>query len=447
MQAVLVVLGLAIGAFITWLVMRARAAGMSEKVSMLELNLTGATTDANRLRDAKLELEKELARSTALLEMERAQSTDKLRLLEDAQKKLEITFQALSGEALKSNNQAFLELAKAELGSFQKGAEGELEKKRLAVEQLVTPIEEHLQELHKTTAAVGDLVGPLQEHLGRLEKETNNLVRVLRTPGGTWGEEQLRRIVELADMLPYCDFVEQHSLTTSEGKLRPDLIVRLPGTKQLVVDAKAPKNEYLAAMECQDEEGRRRHLAKHAENVRSHMSALASKAYSAHFQPSPEFVVMFLPSEAFFIAALQQDPTLFELGAQERVLVASPMTLLALLRTVARVWQQEQISRSAEQIAFLGKELYDRLRTMADYFEDLRKGLDKAVESYNKAIGSLENRVFVTARKFSELGTSVSEPIPEVSQIDRVTRGLGATDWKEQQLTLEPEHKETAAGE
>jgi DNA recombination protein RmuC len=372
---------------------------------------------------------------------ERRMAEEKVMLLGQAELKLREAFASLAADALRQNNQSFLALAQTKLGEFQHSAATDLEKRQKAVDDLVRPIQEalvrvdgKLQEVEKdriaSYAGLKEQVRAMALAQQALQSETGNLVKALRAPQvrGRWGEIQLKRVVEMAGMLDYCDFQEQASVETADGRLRPDLIVRLPGGKTVVVDAKAPLAAYLDAVDGNlDDRARELLLRDHARQVRDHMGSLSDKAYWNQFQPAPDFVVMFLPGETFFSAACQQDPSLIEFGVSQQVIPASPTTLISLLRAIAYGWRQEQIARNAQEISELGRQLYERLGTMAVHFEDLRRGLDRAVESYNKAAGSLETRVLVSARRFKELGATAAE-LPGVGAVELSARGLQAPE-------------------
>jgi DNA recombination protein RmuC len=324
-------------------------------------------------------------------------------------------FQSLAADALNSNRTAFLD---------------SLESRHKAFDGLVQPIAETLKKVDvKLTEAEKERIGAyaaLTERVAALGSSADTLSRALRTPAvrGRWGEMQLRRVVEIAGMLPRCDFDEQPSLQGDNGRLRPDLIVRLPGDKQIVVDAKAPLEAFLDAQDAADDESRTNKLLGHARQVRDHMDKLGSKAYWEALTTSPEFVVMFLPGETLFSAALQNDLNLIEHGLNQRVLLASPITLIALLTTVAHSWRQEALTENFREVAALGRELYDRLATFAGHLNDIRKRLDGAVQSYNQAAGSFESRVLVTARRMKDLKVTTAEELPPAESIDTVPRVL-----------------------
>jgi DNA recombination protein RmuC len=376
-----------------------------------------------------------IARILARLEAERQGSAEKLALLGRAESRLREAFSSLSAEALRQNNQSFLELAQTKLGELQQSASSDLELRRRAVDDLIRPIQEALArvdgKLHEVEkervasyAGLIEQVGAMTRTQQALHAETGNLVKALRAPHvrGRWGEIQLRRVVEMAGMLEYCDFEEQTTVATEGGWLRPDLVVRLPGGKTVVVDAKAPMSAYLDAMDGAVEDGVREGLLRdHARQVREHMISLGSKAYWNQFQPAPDFVVMFLPGETFFSAACQQDPSLIEFGVGQQVIPASPTTLISLLRAIAYGWRQEQIARNAREISDLGRELHERLGTLAGHFDELRRGLERAVEGYNRAVGSLETRVLVSARRFKELGVT-RDDLPDLPAIEQTPR-------------------------
>jgi DNA recombination protein RmuC len=378
------------------------------------------------------------------LVQERRAADEKLALLEEARSKLSDAFKALSSDALERNNASFLKLAQENLQRFQEGARGDLEQRQKAIEQLTQPIRERLEkfdgkldELEKArhgayralTQQVDDL---LKVHLPQLHRETADLVKALRQPQarGRWGEMQLRRVVEMAGMLEHCDFDEQVSQTLEGGnRLRPDLIVHLPGGRQVVVDAKAPVEAYLEAVEAPDEAARSQALVRHARQVRDHIAALGKKAYFDQFDPTPEFVVLFVPGEAFFSAALAQDPTLIEYGAESRVIPASPTTLIALLKAVAYGWRQEALAQNAAEVAALGKELYDRLATLADHWGKVGQRLNQAVDAYNSSVGTLERRVLPSARKFRDLqAVAADREIDPLAPLTQETRPLTAPE-------------------
>jgi len=441
-----VALGLLFGSVIAWLALRSSSAALRSRLSLTEKELATSRGELARLQGALNELVAGKARAESALEAERKTSTEKIELLNRAGEDLRNAFKAMASDALKSNNLSFLELAKTSLERFQSEAQGDLETRQKAVADMVAPVRESLNKVDVQIQQIekerGQAYGALREQVQslittqtKLQSETSNLVRALRTPNvrGRWGEIQLRRVVEIAGMLSYCDFSEQETVSTSEGRLRPDLIVRLPGAKNVVVDAKTPLQAYLEAFEATDDDVRQARLADHARQVRDHMTRLSSKAYWEQFESStPEFVVMFLPGEMFFSAALEQDPGLIEQGVLQRVIPASPTTLIALLKAVAYGWNQEKLARNAQQISALGKELHERLRNLAGHITSVGTCLDRAVESYNKAVGSLETRVLVSARKFAELGAVVAEDIPELEPIETSTRAL-SFDWDEEE--------------
>jgi DNA recombination protein RmuC len=408
-----------------WFVMRAQA---DREVAVVRSQL-GTELAATRAR-----LEAELA-------AERRTASDKLTLLKDAEEKLREAFAALSSDALRQNNQSFLDLAKTSLAEFQKTARMDLDGRQKAIEDLVQPLKESLtkvdgklQEVEKnrvgTASALTEQLRSLHQAQHSLQVETGRLVQALRSPNvrGQWGELQLRRVVEAAGMLEYCDFDLKESVDADGTRLTPDMIVRLPGSRNVVVDAKVPSSAYLDAMESDDEAVRNGKLRDHARQVRDHVVRLGNKTYWQHFQPAPDLVIMFVPGETLLSVALQRDPSLLEFSLGRGVMLASPLTLMALLRAVAFGWQQEKVARNAHEISDLGRQLYDRIRVMAEHFEEVARGLTRSVEAYNRAVGSLESRVLVTARRLKEKGISAPEELPELEVIDHTARSLGAPE-------------------
>ena len=408
-----------------WFVMRAQA---DREVAIVRSQL-GAELAATRAR-----LEAELA-------AERRTASDKLTLLKDAEEKLREAFAALSSDALRQNNQSFLDLAKTSLAEFQQTARMDLDGRQKAIEDLVQPLKESLtkvdgklQEVEKnrvgTASALTEQLRSLHQAQHSLQVETGRLVQALRSPNvrGQWGELQLRRVVEAAGMLEYCDFDLKESVDADGTRLTPDMIVRLPGGRNVVVDAKVPSSAYLDEMESDDEAVRNGKLRDHARQVRDHVVRLGNKTYWQHFQPAPDLVIMFIPGETLLSVALQRDPSLLEFSLGRGVMLASPLTLMALLRAVAFGWQQEKVARNAHEISDLGRQLYDRIRVMAEHFEEVARGLTRSVEAYNRAVGSLESRVLVTARRLKEKGISAPEELPELEVIDHTARSLGAPE-------------------
>jgi DNA recombination protein RmuC len=385
-----------------------------------------------------------LAAVRSELSRERAVHAERLKAIADAESRMREAFQSMSAEALHANNQAFLTLAETRLREARTEAASDIDARKKAIDDLVAPlakvidhVDRELQDSERrrveSTAALMQRISAL-DTMGRdLRGETARLVDALKRPGvrGRWGELQLKRVVELAGMIEHCDFDEQHTLTSSNGdrRMRPDVVVNLPGGKHVVVDAKVPLDAYLKALEAPDETSRQALLADHARQVRTHLTQLASKDYAAHIPSSPEFVVMFLPGEMFFSAALEQDPALIEFGVDLRVIPASPTTLIALLRAVAYGWQQEAMEENARKIAELGRGLYDAVRVLGSHVDTLGARLKSSLEAYNQAVGSLEGNVLVKARRFKELqAANGGEEIKTLEPIDRVPRMLQARE-------------------
>jgi DNA recombination protein RmuC len=397
-------------------------------------------------------------RLQATLEKDRAVHAERLLAYQDAEGKLREAFQALSADALKTNNQAFLDLAETRLRDARTEAASDIDARRKAIEDLLAPMAKTLDQVDReikdserrrveSGAQLLQKIVSLDTAGQGLRDETRRLTDALKRPGvrGRWGELQLKRVIELAGMVEYCDFTEQRTIDVGddEGRIRPDVVVRLPGGKRIVIDAKAPLDAYLRALEAPDEQARLNLMMEHARQVRTHIAQLSAKSYYEKVASTPEFVVMFLPGEMFFSAALEHDPSLIECGVEKRVIPASPTTLIALLRAVAYGWQQEAMEENARKISDLGRNLYEAVRTLGDRFQTLGMRLKSSLEAYNEAVGSLEGNVLVKARKFKELqAANGGDEIKQLEPIDRVPRMLQAAELTDGLPFHDPEEEE-----
>ncbi len=449
-------IGLIVGGLVAWLFSKIASNQTKEiyliEKARLEERLTSKEQELveteSRLNELVITLENEREEKEVFLTehstlKERLRSSDeKFTALSNLKDEFTEAFKALSSEALSANNESFLLLARTSLEKFHEQAKSDLQSKELAVQNLVSPIQGMVEKVQAklgeieqsrllSFAALSEQLKHVAETSLSLKDETSNLVKALRVPHvrGRWGEIQLRRVVEMAGMVQYCDFVEQESSSSEDEKtLRPDMVIKLPNEKNIIVDSKAPLSAYLDALECQDETIRLVKLKEHAKQIRTHIVRLSQKSYWERFKPTPEFTVLFLPGETFFSAALEYDPGLIEFGVDQKVIVATPTTLIALLRAVSYGWRQEQIAKNASEISELGRTLYERLRVLADHFLGIKKGLEKAVESYNSASSSLESRVLVAARRFKDLGAQTGEDISILESCDRSIREPAANE-------------------
>ena len=432
-----------LGCILGLLLARPKIAALMGKVQSADLTITdlkekNASLEA-QLENMRAELEKqrlESARAETRLEEAQSALIAQKALLEEARSRLSESFGALSADALKQNNQIFLELATKTLEGVIEQSKGELGKRQEAIGGLIKPIQDALaryetqiREMENTRqAAYGGLKTYLEELSKantQLQEQTRSLSSALKRPQvkGRWGEVTLRRVVEVSGMSPHCDFIEQPSMTTDEGRKRPDLVITLPEGRTIVVDSKVPLDAYMDAFNTTDEEARNTLLKKHAQVVRSHMQMLSSKDYWKQMEQSPDFVVLFLPGESFFSAALEQDRTLIEDGMERRVILATPTTLIALLRTVALSWQQQQVAENAQLIWRTGSDLFDRLKTFSGHMRKIREGLQSATSAYNAALSSWESRVLPCATRLKDLGGPQHErELPEIEHVDPYLR-------------------------
>ena len=436
---------------------RAVAEERNARIPELEAHLTTRDGQIADLQQESSALKAERTGLVTRLEEQEKAAKEKLALLEEARNKLSDAFKALSQEALKSNSTQFLELAKTNLDKYQEGARTELEKRQKAIDELVKPLKESLtkvddklgkieKERSAGFATLTEQIKSLATSEAALKKETANLVTALRRPTvrGRWGEIQLKRVVEIAGMVEYCDFTTQESAATETGRIRPDMIVRLPSDRMIVVDSKTPLEGYLESIEATDPQTRTERLKQHARAVRTHILNLGAKGYWDQFAQAPEFVVMFLPGEMFFSAALEQEPRLIEMGVEKKVILATPTTLIALLRAVSYGWQQQRVAQNAQAISDLGKELYERMRVLVGHFDDIGKNLDRATQAYNKAVGSMETRVLVSARKFKELGVAGGDELASPRTVDATSRALQSPEAEAETALPEDTTSESA---
>ncbi|NQS98466.1 MAG: DNA recombination protein RmuC [candidate division Zixibacteria bacterium] len=443
--------GVATGAFAGWFIVKnsqakrmailetrleSERAASAEKYTILEKSkaveaqefrskLEAQVRELRELRDKNSDLQSNQSELETRLEEERKASAKNMELLNEVKEKFSDAFKTLSQEALKSSSESFLQLAENKFKTIQTEAKGELEQRKQAIEGLLKPLQDILKIYNEEIQKVRDTGGTLLNQIKDLRGETETLSRALRQPQvrGRWGEYTLKRAAEMSGMSEYCDFWTQETVSADGGrKLRPDMVVRLPGDRIIVVDAKTPLQAYLDAMETNDQVRMNRLLNIHAKNVRQQMRDLSAKQYWDQFDFTPDFVVMFIPGDHFLAGALKEFPELFEEGVQNKVLLSTPVNFIALLKTIALLWRQKTMMESSVLVAKIGGEMYDRLMTLAGHFSKLHTNLDKTVGSFNDAISSLEGRVLVSARKFKELGVTAKEDIPIIEPVERVPR-------------------------
>lgn len=445
---VYVFVGILMGASFALLFARSRSQGkiteLEKRVSAAESLVADRTSQLQRkdteLNQIRNELDEDRrSKVEALTRLEEAKKSfeEQKTLIEAMKTEMTDTFNALSKAALESSNESFLTLASERLGKVVEETKGKLGEHQTAMNGMIKPLSDALrkyeEQIHAVEAKRRQDYGGIEEQIKmlssthqQLQRETSSLVTALRKPqvSGSWGQLSLKRAAELAGMAAYCDFYEQVSTTTETGRLRPDMIVRLPNGREIVVDAKAPVDAYLKAISLSAEEERKKALSHYVAQIRKHMNDLSGKSYWEQFPKSPELVVMYMPGESFFSSAIEHDSMLIEDGSAKKVILATPTTFIALLKAIAYGWQQEQMTKSAQEISKLGKELYERIKTMSGHFDDLGSAIEKAIAAYNKAVGSMESRILPSVRKFRELGVSGADEIPVLEQIDQTPRSL-----------------------
>ena len=464
---VYIILGLIIGGLVAWFFAKSRFQGIhSKQIADLQMNFSNqlaetegkakyAEAQVNELRQQTQQKDSEINQIRNELDVERQSRVEALTKLDASQKSFEEqkslieamktemtdTFNALSSAALKSSSEDFLRLASEHLGKVVTDTKGKLGEHKVAMEGMIKPLYDTLKRYEEQIRVIEEsrhkAYGSLEEQLRslastheHLQRETSNLVSALKRPQvrGRWGEMQLRRVAELSGMSMHCDFTEQQSMDTEKGRIRPDMIVHLPMEREIVVDSKVSLEAYLDAVSASAEDERKTKMEKHAQQIRTHMNKLASKDYWSQFKQSPEFVVLFIPGESFLSSALEIDNTIIEDGIQKRVIIATPTTFIALLRAIAYGWRQEQMTKNAQEISELGRQLYERMNTLVQHFDSIGSNLEKAIGAYNKAVGSMESRILPSVRRFKELGVTGADEIPVVEQIDQTPRSLNLLD-------------------
>jgi DNA recombination protein RmuC len=444
LDAALFIIGLLLGALAVWLWVGAKLRESENRAAAAEATAAGWREQQDKVQQevaglrVRLETEQQTrAAREASLEAERKNLEEQRALLQGAEAKLSDTFKALSHDVLGKQSASFLQLAAQSFDKLRAESEGDLVARQEAISGLVQPLKDVLQkyeqEVKQIEAQRQEAYGSLRQHLfllgetqSQLQRETANLVTALRKPQvrGRWGEITLRRLAELAGMVDRCDFYEQPTVSSEERLMRPDMVVHIPGGREIIVDSKVALDAYLDAIEASSEEVKQQHLARHATQVRRHMEQLGSKAYWDHLPKAPEFVVLFLPGDPFLGAAVEHDPTLIENGMAQRVVIATPNTLIALLLAVYHGWRQEEITKNAQLISELGKQVYKRISILWEHLDSLRGAIDKAVEAWNRVVGSLEHQVLPSVRRFRDLKATTAEEIAQLEEVDRTTRAL-----------------------